>query len=125
MLIIGEIVWAFSNTAVKISILHLFIEIFWTRPIRIACYTLMTLATCLGTFILLSALLMCRPLAKSWDANIKGVCGNSQKSFLAQAIINLCVDISIVVLPIPVLWRLQMSGLRKLGIYFMFSVGIG
>ena len=44
---------------------------------------------------------------------------------LAQAIINLCIDIAVVIIPIPVLWGLQMQNLKKLGIYFMFSIGIG
>ncbi|KAM0798209.1 hypothetical protein BDR22DRAFT_399277 [Usnea florida] len=125
MLVVGETFWGFSNLAIKISILHLFIELFWIRPMRIACYVIMGLATCLWALVILSAFFMCRPLAYNWDQSIKGVCGDSRASLLAQAVMNLCIDISVVIIPIPVLWGLQMQLAKKLGIYFMFSVGIG
>ena len=124
ILIIGQILWAFANLAVKISILHLYIEIFWTRPVRIASYTVMGLATCLCVIITFSALLLCRPVSYNWNHNIKGTCGDSNKSFLAQAVMNLCIDLAIVIISVPVLWNLQTRTMKKLGIYFMFSVGI-
>lgn len=125
MLVVGKVFGAFSNLAIKISILHLFIELFWISPIRIACYIVMGLATCLWASTILNAFFICRPLAYNWDQSIKGVCGNTQELELAQAIISLCLDISVVIIPISVLWGLQMETLKKWGIYFMFSMGIG
>ena len=125
MIIIGEILWAIANLAIKVSILHLYIELFWTQTVRIICYIVMSLAGCLCLAIILLALFICYPIAYNWDRTIHGSCGDTKKNFLGQAIVNLCIDIAIVIIPIPVLLNLQMSMLKKLSIYFMFSVGIG
>lgn len=84
----------------------------------------MALSFCLFAAIVLAAFLVCRPLAYNWDKTIEGGrCANVNQDFLAQAIINLLLDITIVSLPLPVLWNLQMKTGKKVSIIIMFSIG--
>jgi hypothetical protein len=60
----------------------------------------------------------------NWDRTVKGTCGDRTGAYLSHHIIILVLDFSIVALPMPVLWRLKMSRSKKLGISFMFGLGI-
>ena len=116
--------WPTANTFVKISVLHLYTRIFSTRTLAYCAYTIgaITMAYWLST--VLTAFLICRPFAFNWDKVIaKGHCGNSSAYYLSTGIVNLFIDIAIVVLPLPLLWGLQMKTSRKLALTGIFSLG--
>jgi hypothetical protein len=124
MTIVGQVIWAVANVGIKVSILDLFNRIFVTKWFVRVSYVLMGLGICVGVVICLEAFFICRPLAFNWDKSIDGVCGDQDKAYRAQAIVNLFVDVAIVLLPVPMLWKLQMPLAKKLGVYVMFSIGI-
>ena len=119
----GAILWACSNTAVKISILHLYICIFPTRKFRMAAYITMGLTGTYVTTIILEALLICRPLPYFWDKSIKGTCGNQVITYLTAGIFNLLIDVIIIVLPMPMLWGLQLPRAKKIALTGLFGIG--
>lgn len=43
---------------------------------------------------------------------------------MAAAAINMVLDVVIVLLPLPIVWRLQMPTQRKLGITVTFALGL-
>lgn len=53
-----------------------------------------------------------------------GQCGNQKSLDLYLGIFNLLMDVTIVVLPMPVLWGLQMAVNKKLVLSGMFGLGI-
>ena len=73
--------------------------------------------------VVLEGLLICRPLAYYWDPLLEHTCGNTEAAYLAAHVINLVTDISVIVLPMPVLWNLNMRASKKLGISIMFGGG--
>lgn len=73
---------------------------------------------------ILVAFLICRPLAFNWDQTIPGGhCGNEMAAYIAAHTINFVLDVSLAILPMPVLWGLQMSTRKKVEISIMFSLG--
>lgn len=42
---------------------------------------------------------------------------------MLQGIMNLILDLSVIILPMPMLWSLQMPFWKKMGITAMFSIG--
>ena len=74
--------------------------------------------------VLLAQLLICRPLSYFWDQPTDGSCGNSRSFYIFIAVFNLITDIIIFVLPLPILWRLQMARGRKLAQSGIFGIGI-
>lgn len=67
---------------------------------------------------------MCRPVSYNWDKTVpSGHCTNEQLAFLLAGIMNFLIDVLVVVLPIPMLWRLQMPLSVKLGLLGMFGLG--
>lgn len=78
---------------------------------------------CFGFSVFLQELLLCRPFAKTWNPLLPGVCGSSSATILAEAIINMLLDIAILSLPMPLLWRLQMTRRRKIISTIIFGLG--
>ena len=74
-----------------------------------------------GSGVILQAFLICRPFAKNWDP---GTCGSSKASFLAEGIINIVIDLTMIILPMPMIWQLQMSQPRKISLTVVFALGI-
>lgn len=125
---IYAVVWLFqalANSFVRLSFLDLLRRIFRVRAFEIATWILMGLATAyaVGCFIAFWAL--CRPFAANWNPYIKGAkCGNQYMTYLLSAIFNLLLDFSIILLPLPVLWGLQMKTQKKLALTAIFTVGL-
>lgn len=73
----------------------------------------------------LQIILLCRPIQFNWDKTIpNGTCGSYEKAYVGAHIIILTLDFGVAVLPIPVLWSLQMASRKKVGITIMFVIGI-
>lgn len=66
-----------------------------------------------------------RPVEKSWNVLLPGSTPFSRKDLDVVATgINLSVDVTIFMLPQRVIWSLQMAKSRKIGLSFMFSLGL-
>ena len=77
-----------------------------------------------GIGTILQAFLLCRPFAKNWDPLLPGVCGSSAETILAEAIINMIVDVAIILLPMPLIWQLQMAQRKKVALTIIFGLGL-
>lgn len=65
----------------------------------------------------------CRPLAASWNPSL-GYCRPIQREEYASVSIGMALDLSIVALPLPTIWKLQMPLRRKIGVSLLFSLGL-
>ena len=59
-----------------------------------------------------------------WDDSLQGRCGNQTLLDIFIAVFNMLLDIVVVILPMPVLWRLQMSKGRKTASNIIFGLGL-
>ena len=74
--------------------------------------------------VVLESFLFCRPVAYNWNKSIDGTCKDPSLGYLLAAITNLLIDVIIVFLPLPLLWKLQMQLTKKIAITGMFSLGL-
>ncbi|KAH8889474.1 hypothetical protein GQ53DRAFT_825363 [Thozetella sp. PMI_491] len=66
-----------------------------------------------------------QPVAKSWDVLLPGSYVFDRKTIdIVATGINLTVDVSIFLLPQPVIWSLKMIKSRRIGLSIMFSLGL-
>ncbi|KAE8381292.1 hypothetical protein BDV26DRAFT_278872 [Aspergillus bertholletiae] len=66
----------------------------------------------------------CSPIQKSWDVTITtGSCINTSGVYLATAITNTVSDVVLILIPIPIVWGLQLPFIQKVGVICMFGVG--
>ncbi|KAH0379204.1 hypothetical protein KCU92_g8286, partial [Aureobasidium melanogenum] len=65
----------------------------------------------------------CQPIAKQWDPSIPGKCLNALPVYFALGGTSLGWDLIIIVLPFPILRRLQLDFHRKVALFAVFSLG--
>lgn len=66
----------------------------------------------------------CRPIQAFWGDS-EGTCINLVAFTYFTNITNLVTDLWIFALPIPIILRLQTSRDKRIGLCFLFSVGLG
>lgn len=101
------------------------VKLFPIRPFRIAAYSVIVLSILCGLFAILEIFPLCQPFAYNWDKTIPGGhCVNGAKAFYAVVSTNLITDLLIVILPMPMTWRLQLPTTRKLALTSIFGIGL-
>ncbi|KAI1283343.1 hypothetical protein F5Y07DRAFT_151264 [Xylaria sp. FL0933] len=125
--LIGQFTWALSNAGVKLSIIDLYIKLFGrNQAFRRVSYFLMGCVSGYLLLVILIAFFLCRPFAFNWNQEIPGgYCGNQNSAFLASGILNLVLDVAVILLPLPVLWRIRLAKHKRVGLMLIFSVGTG
>ncbi|KAK3167522.1 hypothetical protein OEA41_010649 [Lepraria neglecta] len=83
----------------------------------------MALVISFGISNTLVAFLICRPFEKNWDLLLPGVCGSTIGAVVATSIVNVTVDLIIIILPMPMIWQLQMAVRRKIALTVTFGLG--
>ncbi|KAJ2997562.1 hypothetical protein NUW58_g616 [Xylaria curta] len=70
-----------------------------------------------GTFF------MCDPVQKNWIPTLPGHCGTPSQLYIGSAVPSVTIDLFILILPVPIIWRLHTSRSRKTGITAVFVLG--
>lgn len=65
----------------------------------------------------------CVPISSAWDPSETGKCVPYGALVLAMGIVNIVTDVIMLILPMPLLWRLKVSATRKWMLMIMFSLG--
>ncbi|KAF4628219.1 hypothetical protein G7Y89_g9933 [Cudoniella acicularis] len=68
--------------------------------------------------------LSCSPLAKLWNPNIPGKCVNLLTFYYASFGVKLVTDLVLFCMPIPMLRTLRIPRAKKVGVMFLFSIGL-
>ncbi|OCL15470.1 hypothetical protein AOQ84DRAFT_267558, partial [Glonium stellatum] len=119
----GAVFYGLSTMFTKISILLFYLGLSPFENFRIAAYLVMvvTVGYCLtGAF---GFLFFCRPIRKYWNVITPGSCVNIGATYLANATLNVATDITLLFLPIWMMWGLRMPILQKLGITAILMAG--
>ncbi|MCJ1266488.1 hypothetical protein MMC22_006373 [Lobaria immixta] len=121
----GKLLWGPANSCVKLSILDLYTKIFPNPVFRRMCYFTIALTICYFLSFLLGVFLLCRPVSYGWDKSIpEGSCANENLAYLLFGITNLIIDALVLILPMPMLWRLHLPLSKKIGLAGMFGLGL-
>lgn len=68
---------------------------------------------------------LCRPIPYLWDKTIpNGTCLDLTAAYLSVSGINLILDITVVALPMPIIWTLQMPTSKKVAVSAIFGMGV-
>jgi hypothetical protein len=117
--------WNVTVCFSKLSVLFMYTNVFvqesllrWTRYI--------------GAFVvtwnvanIITALVICQPIARNWNLSIDGTCGSQPKFYTSMGVINIITDVAILTLPLPYLFSLQMPWKRKIIAAGMMTIGVG
>lgn len=108
---------------IKLSILLLYKRIFTIKSMRYAIYTV-------GAFVLANLLsnclalgFQCTPVARFWNHELPGHCVNTPVLIRLASMFPMLTDFAIYIMPMPVIWRLQMTVRRKIELTLVFAIG--
>lgn len=91
---------------------------FWT------CHILLAVTVLFGGSVLISTNLTCFPREKIWDKTKPGRCSDPKVILIISSVINVVLDLFILLLPQNIIWRLQMTKKKKVGMSLIFTIGI-
>jgi ABC-type sulfate transport system permease component len=108
----------------KLAILTLYLRIFTSKLYRYASYAVAAVPILTAFVSAIIAFAMCRPFAYNWDKNIQGgYCIDKWRVYTWISLPNIVTDVAMLLLPIPVIWRLQMSRNQKIGLTITLMTG--
>ncbi|GAP87232.1 putative integral membrane protein [Rosellinia necatrix] len=123
LLLISEFTYLLGTAFVKLSMLCLYHRIYTTQTFRRWCYVVIAADVIYIVSFIPVFLTGCIPLSQYWDPQPGGWCRDTLIGDNATVGVNLVLDFAVLLLPLPVLWRLQMSVRDKLTVTAMFSIG--
>lgn len=124
---IFQIIYMFTLLVVRLSILIFYQRLFPRQSTslywRISLYCI--LFVIFGLFIsgTTAFVFSCSPISFFWTRTGAGHCVNTQILYYFTAAINIVCDIAILLLPMPIVWNLQMQRDKKIGIMGIFLLG--
>jgi len=108
----------------KIAILILYGRLFPNRSTRIIIKALLVVLISLTISNVVADLAACRPFKANWETNLPGArCIDKEAFFIWGSIPNIITDVVMLVLPMPMVWKLHTSKRIKLGLTITFAVG--
>ena len=118
-----QIFYGWVGPAIKMSFLLLYRRVFvvkWFMRITVVVAALVII-WCIS--VTLTVIFECQPVGSYWQPTLQQHCIDSQKFYWANGISNLLLDVIILCLPIPMIWRLQMSMKSKISLTAVFALG--
>ncbi|PHH73970.1 hypothetical protein CDD82_5176 [Ophiocordyceps australis] len=82
------------------------------------------LICCFHTGLYFASLFACRPIAAIWDMKIGGQCFHLSIIPYASGVSSCVMDLYVLLLPLPVVWSLNLSFTWKLRILAVFNLGL-
>ncbi|KAF6224591.1 hypothetical protein HO173_012934 [Letharia columbiana] len=114
-----------SVVLIKCSILSLLYRIFHVPRLKIYAATIGVSVIFWGITTLVVIIFNCNPINAYWDTQITNkACVNTLHYFLGIQIPNIILDVVIMILPLPYLWRSHITlSSHKAGLLFVFILG--
>ena len=119
----GQICWITASTTIKLAVLLFYWRIFPSPNFRRATYFMAVFIICYFIACIITFVLQCYPAYAFWEPAAAEHCINRNSFYIAAAALGLLTDVSLVVMPMPVLWGLKMSTRKKVGISAVFVLG--
>ncbi|KAL8942235.1 MAG: hypothetical protein Q9211_001479 [Gyalolechia sp. 1 TL-2023] len=116
-------------TLAKLSLLIFLYRIFHVdRTFRIIAWLTGAILVIWGTTAVLLAIFACRPIKASWDLDLlhdpKTKC--KPKAYNTENVYGFCniiTDFVLMIMPIPLVWNMQLGFKKKIGIVWIFATG--
>lgn len=112
-----------SLSTTKLSILFQYLRIFPNRRFRLSCYLVISLVVAFGIWAVVSGFLNCVPVERFWDDSVQGHCLSFAGVWLFNASFNMATDLTLLVLPMPMLLHLQLPRRQRNGLMVLFALG--
>jgi hypothetical protein len=94
------------------------------KKLRFAIWALVGLVILIMVGTTAGLLKFCDPTEKLFDVFVPGTCNINAVLFIAQAALQIFTDLLILIPPIPMVWRLNLSKSRKVQFVGILCIGL-
>lgn len=117
--------YATTDGLAKIAVCLLYNQLFPQRSIHITMYITISVIVCASVSGGLAGLFSCYPFSAHWGtaAEQAAHCINAEALFVWGSFPNIVTDVIILVVPIPVVWKLYASTGIRVGLIITFLFG--
>lgn len=122
MFYVAQILYILVQVFAKVAIVMLYLRVFTTPWFKWACWAFVAFMFGHGTIFALLIFFQCIPVAAVWDRFLSSRCLNVNAVGWAGAVLSIIEDIVLMILPIPELMKLQITGRKRTGVGIMFSI---
>ena len=120
-----QLAWSASIGLVILAILFFYLRVFPIRWLRLSVYALMAFTIAWVLVMVIVIISQCAPIQFFWNHEIAGGhCINGNNFYFAMAVVSTMVMVAVLSLPVPIIWKLQISYGRRLGLAFVFTIGV-
>jgi hypothetical protein len=122
-----ELIYVAAVPLTKISIIFLYLRIFRGKGFRYFAYALMAANVAFLIAFEVVSIFQCWPIQgawRAWDGTFEAKCRNVNLQGWMAATFSIILDVLTLILPLPELYKLDMSTKKKVQIMMMFSVGL-
>ena len=124
VLFVLQLFWNTTLPTIKFSILLFYKRLFPTQRMKLAC-------NMIGIFLIvwylafqITAIVQCIPTSFYWNKRTEhGHCIKIVPFYTALASTNVVTDVVLLILPMPLVWRLQIKTVKKIGLTITFLLG--
>ncbi|KAM5435473.1 hypothetical protein McanMca71_005251 [Microsporum canis] len=122
----AQIFYKITSGLTKISVLLLYLQVFICAWFKTTCWTGIAVIVAFTAGTVVSSIFQCNPLPYAFDKKTPGAgtCINVAAFWFANASFIIVTDVFIVLLPIPVILRLQLPGRSKVALCGVFALGL-
>ncbi|KAK8075604.1 hypothetical protein PG997_010267 [Apiospora hydei] len=108
----------------KLSILFLYLRLSPQRSFRFAVITLIVIVSAYALAYQVVSIFSCKPMKAAWDITITdATCVDKEAVYMGLSISNIIMDVIILLIPIHVVYPLQMSKRQKVSLVMLFATG--
>jgi hypothetical protein len=107
----------------KLAILSIYQHVFTDPVYRKACWCLAWILTANDIAALVATCFCCTPLHYFWDRLGTGTCIDILLFTRLESVTNIVSDVAMLLLPLPTIWKLQISRSLKIGLLCTFAMG--
>lgn len=120
----SQILYAISLGFAKNSIVAMLRRIFFTQSYAWIANLIIGLNVVWILQTILTSFLVCRPVNMNWDLTVQGHCGNGRVAYALFSIFDIITDVTIIILPLRLLGRLQIKKIYKIALIGVFAFGL-
>lgn len=106
------------------SILLLYHRIFPSKRLKRVCIAVGIFVLCYSVTTVFTNIFQCTPVDSNWDMSVEAHCVDLNTALVVLSSINVLTDIIILVLPMPLIWRLKITTRRKMQLSCIFLLGV-
>jgi hypothetical protein len=113
-----------SLTFTKVSILVQYLHIPSRRRFHLVCFALLAFVALYGVWTLFGNIFLCFPIRFFWDKSLPdGKCLSQFAVWFSNACVNIAENFAILLIPMPVLRRLEIPAKQKNWLMAVFALG--